>query len=83
MENQGYKGCPYLTITDTPLIDDNYHYALSLWIMQYIYHAKGQLAEAEQARVNYENEMRNLLWIIGDLTLEPYSYLMANTSNFE
>lgn len=73
------KDVPDLTLTDTPLLDDNYQYLLAFGLREYIYLSKWQLAEAANARQEYDNEVMKTLGIISDLQLEPYVYVLPNT----
>lgn len=64
---------PYdLGLSDTPIIDDNWHYVLALGMKPYVYAFKQQHQESQLARQEFYTEMENMLNTISDVQLTPF-----------
>ena len=72
-----------LALTDTPIIDDNWHYVMALGLRQYIFMQKWQHAEAQNARTEYQQEIERMKNTISDVQVEPFTRFTPNLPEFQ
>lgn len=77
-----YDVCDLRT-TDTPIIDDNWHYVLAIWLKKYIFQRLGKLVEAANAANEYILEYKKMVNTISDTELSPILREIPNLNYFQ
>lgn len=68
---------------DSILLEKEYHYILSLWMLPYIFQRRWLLQEKQFAEQDYQNELTNLIIRLSDRTNWMTDFNMPNLSYYE
>ncbi len=71
------------TTSDTPMIEDTWHYAIALGMKKFIFNRKGLLNEKNDAAVEYEREIKRVLSNISETYKSPVERESPTLTQFQ